>query len=767
MMLLRNLVATLLAVACLCAAPMRVVAHGMTMTYAVTAGPTPVDAVTVTMTMKLADAPYPTVNYDALLPHHGQHKMAVTVVDMETMQRVTTVYPDLTPGYDMVNTPFSFKMQVFKEGWYMFGTSVRANMTTVFKDIGGIPAEEIEFGTVVDLSQYGRVWVPGVVRTNKPFVNPTCQGRAFYNGPGFNFEWTTLPNSCETYCDLADKYCTTDPQDVIKFSGASDRAACMSDCATFAKGNPGDATGNTLACRIYHISVAGDPATLSGGNKTVHCVEGRVAPHDPCVDEQPADPIYSMPRSIEDDAVPANSVGAARMVMVVNKDKGAAYEGECVRVQFTLYSETKKLDGDSTSGMPAPATRVNLFNGRYMSVDIFKNGTSAQYITADGERHTPTVMHNHTTCTDEYKPHMHYNDMRGAMGGMFGLPEVPGHPMYGGPIYVAHFRPIFEGEYHLYPRFLLDDHMLYTGHFVVDVRPFSEKPASSAMPTMSMPMDMTTTAFELAQKQDQKWSAAPGCLGPNPNPMPSPSAPPMVMVSASPMAGMSASPAVSDGTPTVVTVTNVGAVAYKLNDGADNAPMSLVAGQAYVFRINAPGHPFFLRCGESNLDESDGVVNNGVDSGDVKWLVPADFTCTNNENLNYVCSLHPTMMGMLAIVRSSAPKDCSGEGIQNNYVALQISCSCADNRGNACVTNGACVSATDNPNCASAVEAVLGCSAEIKQGTDATQLALIEDLLGEQETQCDGSHVSSTSGATATTPTMVMLAVAALFAAFL
>jgi hypothetical protein len=77
---------------------------------------------------------------------------------------------------------------------------------------------------------------------------------------------------CENLCGMMLKNC----------SGANqvyDAATCMTKCATMpASGKPGDVTGNTVQCRIYHMGVAfHDPVT--------HCPHGKTLadnPSGPC-----------------------------------------------------------------------------------------------------------------------------------------------------------------------------------------------------------------------------------------------------------------------------------------------------------------------------------------------------------------------------------------------------------------------------------------------------------------------------------------------------
>jgi len=67
---------------------------------------------------------------------------------------------------------------------------------------------------------------------------------------------------CDVYCDLITQNCVGSNQQY------SSKSACQTACAAIpATGNPGDTTGDTVQCRIYHAGVAGNPIT----NALVHC----------------------------------------------------------------------------------------------------------------------------------------------------------------------------------------------------------------------------------------------------------------------------------------------------------------------------------------------------------------------------------------------------------------------------------------------------------------------------------------------------------------
>ena len=96
------------------------------------------------------------------------------------------------------------------------------------------------------------------------------------------------PTICETYCDLQAATCTD--ANAIDFGGDT----CLDACATWTEGTQetdettgdvtGPAGGNTVACRIYHLTVAGgDPAN---GGPDVHCAHAAPDGGEVCVDDE-------------------------------------------------------------------------------------------------------------------------------------------------------------------------------------------------------------------------------------------------------------------------------------------------------------------------------------------------------------------------------------------------------------------------------------------------------------------------------------------------
>ena len=106
-------------------------------------------------------------------------------------------------------------------------------------------------------------------------------------------------------------------------------------------------------------------------------------------------------------------------------------------------------------------------------------------------------------------------------------------------------------------------------------------------------------------------------------------------------------------------VVNQSASAYRFTgpgqDGAeDNPDIYLVRGQRYVFKMNASGHPFQIRVANGGAAYSDGVTNNGAQTGNVVFNVQHDAPA----QLYYQCTSHGSMVGNIYIV--GGPQVISG-----------------------------------------------------------------------------------------------------------
>jgi hypothetical protein len=71
--------------------------------------------------------------------------------------------------------------------------------------------------------------------------------------------------TCPAFCALIKYAC------VGSLSQYADDAACLTACGLWAPGTVGATTGNTLACRFYHIA-----AGLASGDNVTHCPHGSV-----------------------------------------------------------------------------------------------------------------------------------------------------------------------------------------------------------------------------------------------------------------------------------------------------------------------------------------------------------------------------------------------------------------------------------------------------------------------------------------------------------
>ena len=104
-------------------------------------------------------------------------------------------------------------------------------------------------------------------------------------------------------------------------------------------------------------------------------------------------------------------------------------------------------------------------------------------------------------------------------------------------------------------------------------------------------------------------------------------------------------------------VTNNGSGAYRFNNGGftndDNPTVHLQRGHTYRFRVNASGHPFYLKSsagtGTGNQYLS-GVSGNGAQVGNVDFEVPHDAP----RQLFYQCSAHSSMVGSIHVVEGTA-----------------------------------------------------------------------------------------------------------------
>ena len=102
-------------------------------------------------------------------------------------------------------------------------------------------------------------------------------------------------------------------------------------------------------------------------------------------------------------------------------------------------------------------------------------------------------------------------------------------------------------------------------------------------------------------------------------------------------------------------VTNNGLISY-LFDGVANPSLTFQRGSTYIFHINTPGHPFLINTvkgtGTANAYNS-GVTNNGIEQGDLTFIVPAGAP----DELFYNCQFHSGMTAAITIEGTVATTD--------------------------------------------------------------------------------------------------------------
>ena len=103
------------------------------------------------------------------------------------------------------------------------------------------------------------------------------------------------------------------------------------------------------------------------------------------------------------------------------------------------------------------------------------------------------------------------------------------------------------------------------------------------------------------------------------------------------------------------TVTNnaQGAFVFTPDGFSNNPTVKLYRGGTYKFKINAPGHPFNIKTALTiGIGDrySDGVENNGVESGTITFTVPLNAP----DRLYYACQFHQSMQGFFEIKDPSA-----------------------------------------------------------------------------------------------------------------
>ena len=101
-------------------------------------------------------------------------------------------------------------------------------------------------------------------------------------------------------------------------------------------------------------------------------------------------------------------------------------------------------------------------------------------------------------------------------------------------------------------------------------------------------------------------------------------------------------------------VINGGSSDYKFSGpgvlgNESNPTMTFYKGSTYILKVNATGHPFWIKTadstGTSNAVSADWVKNNGVDVGEIVFTVPMNAPA----QYHYNCQLHAAMHGVINI----------------------------------------------------------------------------------------------------------------------
>jgi len=87
-------------------------------------------------------------------------------------------------------------------------------------------------------------------------------------------------------------------------------------------------------------------------------------------------------------------------------------------------------------------------------------------------------------------------------------------------------------------------------------------------------------------------------------------------------------------------------------EGQTNPVLTLAKGSTYIFHVNAPGHPFWIKTVQSSgtgSPYSSGVTNNGIAVGDLTFAVPQDVP----DGLFYNCENHSSMTNSIGFETSA------------------------------------------------------------------------------------------------------------------
>ena len=104
----------------------------------------------------------------------------------------------------------------------------------------------------------------------------------------------------------------------------------------------------------------------------------------------------------------------------------------------------------------------------------------------------------------------------------------------------------------------------------------------------------------------------------------------------------------------------ISAYLFSTRPAENNPAMTLYRGNTYKFKVDASGHPFYIMTepvpsglaldGSTSVLYTNGVTNNGTDSGTVIFTIPT----TAPDSLFYQCGNHASMHGVLKILTKTA-----------------------------------------------------------------------------------------------------------------
>jgi len=145
---------------------------------------------------------------------------------------------------------------------------------------------------------------------------------------------------CEVYCQLASDICQDENQ---LFENDT---YCMDACANYStSGTSGDASGDSVQCRIYHLGVA----SLSGPNAAIHCPHANVtSTQNQCVGL-----VTSAPTEITDAATDAATTEVASTGAATTEV--ASTDAATTEVASTGAATTTATSGSSTGAATTAA----------------------------------------------------------------------------------------------------------------------------------------------------------------------------------------------------------------------------------------------------------------------------------------------------------------------------------------------------------------------------------------------------------------------------